>query len=62
MIKASTQGKTKPWLLVDLHWPGCFGECSSEEDQVKRTRENCFLLYECSVFNTFVELLSMEAE
>ncbi|XP_038068316.1 striatin-interacting protein 1 homolog isoform X2 [Patiria miniata] len=41
---------------------GCFSECSSEEEQVKRARENCFLLYECSVFNTFVELLSMEAE
>ncbi|XP_022098844.1 striatin-interacting protein 1-like isoform X2 [Acanthaster planci] len=41
---------------------GCFSECSSEEEQRKRARENCFLLYECSVFNTFVELLSMEAE
>ncbi|XP_033647185.1 striatin-interacting protein 1 homolog isoform X1 [Asterias rubens] len=41
---------------------GCFSECSSEDEQVKRARENCFLLYECSVFTTFVELLSMEAE
>ena len=41
---------------------GVFGESSCEEDHIKWTRHNCFLLYQCGVFSTFVELLSMEAE
>ncbi|XP_030828749.1 striatin-interacting protein 1 homolog isoform X3 [Strongylocentrotus purpuratus] len=41
---------------------GVFSECSSEEDQAKWCRHNCFLLYRCGIFTTFVELLCMEAE
>ncbi|XP_071500969.1 striatin-interacting protein 1 homolog isoform X2 [Diadema antillarum] len=41
---------------------GVFSECSSEDDQVKWCRHNCFLLYRCGIFTTFVELLCMEAE
>ncbi|XP_078001414.1 striatin-interacting protein 1 homolog isoform X2 [Glandiceps talaboti] len=41
---------------------GVFGECSSEEDQVKWARYNTYLLYECGAFVSFVELLMMEAD
>ncbi|ELU17163.1 hypothetical protein CAPTEDRAFT_164543 [Capitella teleta] len=41
---------------------GCFGECSTEEEQQKWTQENVYLLYECGTFSAFCELLSMEIE
>ncbi|XP_072026096.1 striatin-interacting protein 1 homolog isoform X2 [Amphiura filiformis] len=41
---------------------GVFGESTCEEDHLKWTRHNTYLLYQCGVFSTFVELLSMEAE
>lgn len=41
---------------------GVFGECELEEDQVKWTRHNVFLMLECGVFAALVELLLMEIE
>ena len=41
---------------------GVFGECETEEDQVRGARENCFQLYESGAFVTFIELLNMEIE
>lgn len=41
---------------------GVFGECELEEDQVKWTRHNVFLMLECGVFPALIDLLLMEIE
>lgn len=41
---------------------GCWAEMQSDKEQQACTRENIFLLYECGVFNAFVELLNIEID
>ncbi|XP_076153357.1 striatin-interacting protein 1 homolog isoform X1 [Alosa pseudoharengus] len=41
---------------------GVFGDCCSEEDVLRWSRSNIFLLYEMGIFSALLELLSMEIE
>ncbi|XP_053318940.1 striatin-interacting protein 2 [Spea bombifrons] len=39
---------------------GVFGECDSDEDVIRWSRYNCFLLHRMGTFAAFLELLNME--